>query len=168
MKIKSKKLLNNYYTVLMVSIIVIIATLCFRNIYLKIQENQKNTSVFSNNKITQVNLDDIDYALSEVNEAILYVSYTGSTQINKMEKRLYKEIKKKDLVDKIIYLDVTDYKDNYVQILKNKFPDVKYEIESAPLFIYIKNNEAIYAISSELNLINYKVLNDMVSKYEIE
>ncbi len=162
------KLSNNYFFVLMVSILIIVVTLCIRGIYLKIQDKQINKSIFSDNKISQINLDDIDYALNEINDAILYVSYTGSKQINKMEKRLYKEIKKKNLIDKVIYLDVSNNKNEYIDKLKNRFPNVKFEIESAPLLIYTKNGEGVYAVSSELKLINYKVLDDIVNKYGIE
>ena len=43
-------------------------------------------------KINQINSDDFDYALSETSsEMILYVSYTGSSEIRNIEDRLYKE-----------------------------------------------------------------------------
>ncbi len=159
---------NNYYIVLVVSIIVIVLTLSCRSIYLNVKSKKINNSVFMDKTIKEINDSDIDYALSETNEAILYVSYTNSNSIYKMEKRLYKEIKKKNLTDKIIYWNVNDVKDKYIDILQNKFPNVSYEIVNAPLIIYIKNGQAVEAVSSELKLINYKVLDNMISKYEIE
>ncbi len=163
-KIKS----NNYYIVLITSVIIIILTLLLRSLYLDIRNKQISESIFSNKNINQINDYDLNFALDELNEAILYVSYTNSKEIYKMEKKLYKEIKKNNLTDKIVYMDVTNFKDSYIDLLKNKFPNVSYEIVNAPILIYIKNGQAVEAVSSELKLINYKVLNDMISKYEIE
>ena len=87
-----------------------------------------------------------------------------------MEKKLYKELENNDLLDKIIYLDITKYTkgNKYINILKNKFPNIDNEINSAPMFIYIKDGAAVEAMSSEIKMIDYKTLNRLVNKYEIE
>ena len=167
-KIFKKVKSSNYYIVLITSIIIIVVTLLLRSIYLDIVNKQISESVFSNKNIKQINDYDLDFAFDELNDVILYVSYTNSKEIYKMEKRLYKEIKKNNLTDKVVYMDVTDIKDNYIDLLKNKFPNVSYELVNAPILIYIKDGQAVEAVSSELKLINYKVLNNMISKYEIE
>ena len=59
-------------------------------------------------------------------------------------------------------------KDSYATILKSKFPEIKDEITSAPLIIYIKDGKGVEAMSSELKMIDYKVLDKLVSKYGIE
>ena len=87
-----------------------------------------------------------------------------------MEKRLFKEIENTNLTDKIIYIDVTKYTKNnkYIQILRDKFPNIDNELNSAPLFIYIKDGKAVEAMSSELKMVDYKTLNKLVDKYGIE
>ena len=72
--------------------------------------------------------------------------------------------------DRIIYIDVTKYTKNnkYIQILRDKFPNIDNELNSAPLFIYIKDGKAVEAMSSELKMVDYKTLNKLVDKYGIE
>ena len=70
---------------------IIILTLLLRSLYLDIRNKQISESIFSNKNINQINDYDLNFALDELNEAILYVSYTDSKEIYKMEKKLYKE-----------------------------------------------------------------------------
>ena len=52
--------------------------------------------------------------------------------------------------------------------MKEKFPEIEEQITNAPLLIYIKDGVAVEAMSSELKLIDYVVLNKLIEKYEIE
>lgn len=161
---------RNYYIVLIVSVLVVVLTLLIRSLYINYINQKTSTGAFNDIKINQINTEDIDFAFSEVNEAILYISYTGNTEIYEMEKRLIKEIEKKNLKEKVIYWDITDKLKNkeYLDILKQKFPNIDYEITQVPMLIYIEDGKAKEAMCSELRLIDYNVLNKLVDKYEIE
>ena len=160
---------KNYYIVLVVSIVVIALTLYVRVLYLNYVNNKVENGVFYNKAINQINTDDFSFAVGEANEAIMYVSYTGSKEIKKMEKRLYKELENKNLLDKIIYWDVTNLLDNneYITILANNFPNVELDINKAPMLIYIVDGKAVDVIDSSSELINYESLNELVNKYGI-
>ena len=159
---------RNYFIVIVVSVLVMVVVLYTRSFYLNYKASKVNESVFSNHKINQINDDDFNYALRETSsEMILYVSYTGSSEINSIENKLFREIEKKGLTDKIIYWNVTDNK-NYLETLRSRFPEIKDQINNAPLFIYIKDGKGIEAMSSELKNVDYKVFNKLVSKYNIE
>ena len=161
---------RNYFIVIVVSVLVMVVVLYTRSFYLNYKASKVNESVFSNHKINQINDDDFNYALRETSsEMILYVSYTGSSEIRNMESKLYKEIEKKNLTDKIIYWNVTNSKNSeYIETLRKRFPEIKDQINSAPLFIYIKDGKGVEAMSSELKNVDYKVFNKLVSKYNIE
>lgn len=159
---------RNYFIVIVVSVLVMVVVLYTRSFYLNYKASKVNESVFSNHKINQINDDDFNYALRETSsEMILYVSYTGSSEINSIENKLFREIEKKGLTDKIIYWNVTDNK-NYLETLRSRFPEIKDQINNAPLFMYIKDGKGIEAMSSELKNVDYKVFNKLVSKYNIE
>ena len=159
---------RNYFIVIVVSVLVMVVVLYTRSFYLNYKASKVNESVFSNHKINQINDDDFNYALRETSsEMILYVSYTGSSEINSIENKLFREIEKKGLTDKIIYWNVTDNK-NYLETLRSRFPEIKDQINNAPLFIYIKDGKGIEAMSSELKNVDYKVFNKLVSKYNME
>ena len=160
---------KNYYIVAIVSIIVIALTLWVRVLYLNYVNNKVENGIFYNKAINQINTDDFDFALGEANEAIMYVSYTGNKDIKKMEKKLYKEIEDKNLLDRIIYWDVTNLLENneYITILANKFPNIELDINKAPMLIYIVDGKAVDVIDSSNKLIDYETLNELVNKYGI-
>lgn len=161
---------KNYLIVLVVSIIIIIIILLGRIYYNNYKEVKLNISVLSTNGVKEININDLDYALDETTEVLLYVGYTGSSKVNSMEKKLYKELERKNLLEKFMYLDVSDYmkSNNYLAILKSKFPLIENEITQAPMIIYVKDGIPVEAMSSELKMIDYTVLNNMIEKYEIE
>lgn len=161
--------LRNYFLVIVVSILVIAIALYIRAFYINYNSEVVKSSVFKE-KISEVNFNELDYTIAEAGDALLYVGYTGNKDIYEMEKRLLKEIEKKSLVEKILYLDVSEYLENdeYVVKLKKEFSNIKNEITSAPMFIYIENGEGVEAMSSELKMVDYKVFNNIVSKYELE
>ncbi len=161
---------KNYVIVLIVSIVVIAFALYTRVIYLNNKDNIVNKSIFENENsvISSINIDDIDFVISESNGLVIYASYNGNQQIKNMERKLYREIIKHDYVDKVLYLNLTDLKNDnkYISKLKEKFPNIKNEINEAPIMIYIKNGEAIEAVNSEFKMIDYSVLEKLFEKYE--
>ena len=162
--------IKNYYIVLIVSVLVIIITLYVRSFYLSYQASKINNSVFYDKSINQMNTDDFDFALEEINEAILYVSFFDYPKVYNMEKKLYNEFEKRHIIDKVIYWNVSDVKDNkeYIKILKNKYPVTADKINTAPLIIYIKDGEAMDAIDSSHGLIDANQLKELLTKYGIE
>ncbi len=161
---------KNYIIVIIVTILVVLLMIFIRSFYLNYKSSKLSESIFSSQTVNQIHMDDFDFAIREVSDSILYVSYTGSNEIYSMEKKLYKELENNNLLDKIIYLDITKYTkgNKYINILKNKFPNIDNEINSAPMFIYIKDGAAVEAMSSEIKMIDYKTFNRLVNKYEIE
>lgn len=167
---KKDKVVNtkNYLIVLLVSFLTIILCIITRNIVLNYKQSLTNNNLFKE-KLQSINLNELDYAIPELSEGFLYISYTGNSEVTTMEKKLYKIIEKKDIADKVIYLDVSGYKsEDYIEILRKKFSNIKDQINEAPVIVYIKDGKAIEAVSSELDLLDYKALNELCKKYEVE
>jgi replicative DNA helicase len=164
-----RKPAKNYYTVLIVSVLVVVFTLVFRSIYLKYVESL-NVSLFQDKSVNQINTEDFDFALTEVSEAILYVSYSGNKEITSIDRKVYKLLERKNLIDKVIYWDITDLYNSgsYLSTLRNKFPEVSDNISIAPLIIYIKDGKAVDVISSEFSLIDTDMVKDMIDEQGIE
>ena len=157
---------KNYFIVLVVSILVVVFVLYVRSFYLNYQANNVDVSVFEGKN--QINIDDIEYAVNETTDGIIFVSYNGETQIKMMERKLYKEIEKKNLNDNVLYLNINDNIEENMNILRNKFGDFAVDIKKAPIFIYVKDGKCVEVVDSSVELINYKTLNTLLSKYEIE
>lgn len=162
--------IKNYLIVLFVSILVIIITLYARAFYINYKESKSVSSYFAIKKVNKITTDDIKYTLSEYTDAILYVGYTGSYPVYSSEKKIYSELEKNNLIDILLYLDVTDLTANneYVNILKNEFKDLSNDIKDAPLIIIIKDGKPIEVLNSELEKIDYKSLRNIIKKNEIE
>ena len=162
--------IKNYFVVLFVSILTIIITLYVRAFYLNYQESKTNFSYFISKKVNQITTDDMEFSLSEYRDAIVYVSYTGSKSIYSMEKKIYKELEKNNLLDIVVYWNVTDLMSNnsYINILKKKFNNVSLDIKEAPLIIIIKDGNAVKVLNSELEKIDYKELRKIIKENEIE
>ncbi len=162
--------IKNYAIVLVVSILVILAALYARSFYMSYQASKLNTSYFVSKKVSEIKKDDIEFSLSEYREAILYVGYTGSQSVYDMEKKIYRELEKNNLIDIVVYLNATDLMedDQYLEILQKRFPELKDEITNIPLIIIVKEGKGIEVINSELEKIDYKELRKVIKKNEIE
>ena len=160
---------NNYYIVFGLSILIIAGSLLFRNLYLKYENSRLERGIFNQKAVNQINTQDFDFAMLETNEAIMYVSYNGGKKLDRMENRLFKVMENKNLVDKVIYWNVSDLKNKeYIGMLRNKYPNVALDINEAPLLIYIRNGEAIVSKDSSRGMINHRTLEEIISKYGIE
>lgn len=161
---------KNYYIVIIVTILVVLLMIFIKSFYTNYTSSKLSESIFSNQVINQINIDDFDYVLPEISESIIFVSYSNNNEIYNMEKKLYKELEKNNQLDNIIFLDVSNYLNNneYIKILKSKFSNIENEINSAPMFIYIKDGVAVEAMSSELKMVDYKIYKKMIDKYGIE
>lgn len=131
--------LKNYFIVLIVSIFVILLVLCLRNFYLNYDSNSINTSYLSEMKINEITKNDFDFILSESSNIILFVSNTKTKQIYNLEKKLYNEFDKNELLDNLIYWDVSDLNNEYISILKNKFPNIILNDYKLPFIVIIKD-----------------------------
>lgn len=162
---------KNYMIVLIVSILVIAFALYVRVIYLNNKDNIRDKSIFEreNSVISSINIDDLEFVVSESNNIVLYISYNGNQDIKNMERKLYRDIVRNDYVDKVLYLNVSELKDNnkYISKLKEKMPNIKGDISDAPIMVYIKEGEAIEAVNSEFKMIDFSVLEKLFEKYEI-
>ena len=166
----SKKIpVKNYYVVLGVSVLIIVLTLYSRTLYLNYINNSKISS-FEDKTINQINNDDFDYALTEVSEAILYVSNADDEKISSIDKKIYKLLKKKSLIDKVIYWDISEIYSSgeYLKTLRTKFPEIEEKISLAPLVIYIKDGKAKDIICSEFSLIDEDDVKELIERNEIE
>ncbi len=157
--------LKNYIILFAIIFVAVFLSFYVRKMIVAYNEQELSVSPLHGN-INEVNTNELDLTLKESNQIILYVSYVNDISVYKMEKKLHNKIKSKNLSDYIIYYNITD-EDDYLNILKNKFSDVKDEIKKAPLFIYIKNGKGIEVMNSNNNLIDSNALSYLANKYEI-
>ena len=165
---KRKVPLRNYLILIIIGIVTVSLTFYINEWVKTYNENKLSVSPLYGN-VNEVNIDELNVALTEANKAILYVSYNNDKDIYKMEEKLLKKIQKEDLFNYVIYLNITDYmlNDEYLNILKTRFPNITDSIMKAPLFIYVENGEAKSIINSNKTLIDSGDFISLVEIYEI-
>ncbi len=154
---------RNYFIVLTVSVVIIILTLYLRAFYLNYDAYKQSGSYFAYQRINEITKDDFDFIISEATDNILFIGY-NSNDMYKFEKKLYKELKKKNMLDKLLYWNVNDYlkNDKYIEILKSKFANV--EINKAPSIIIIKSGLAIGSYKVDDNFFKEKDIEEIFER----
>ena len=154
--------------VLFLAIITVCLTLYANAWYKTYQDNKLSVSPFSG-IVEEVDLKEINLTLAESNEVILYVGYTNNKSVYEMEQKLIKYAKNNNLVDKFIYVDVTDYMKNgeYLSILKDVFNEKKDEIKEAPILVFVKNGKAEIVINSKFGIINPSDIDALKDQYDL-
>ncbi len=159
---------KNYLMLAVISVLTIMLVL-YINGWIKTYKINKLEIGPLENNVNQVNKNELYMSLSESNQIILYIGYNHVEEIKKFEKSLLKIIKNKNLVEYIWYYNVTDEMDNddYLKTLRNEFPELKNDINKAPMLIYVKNGVGIEVIDSNNNLITTDDVNTLINKYGV-
>ncbi len=159
---------KNYILLGVITVLTVLLVLYVNSWIRTYKENHLELSPLVDN-INQVNKNELHMSLAESNQIILYVGFNHSENIMKFEKALLKNIKNKNLVEYILYYNVTDELEDeeYLGTLKEEFPEIKGEINKAPMLIYVKNGTAEKAIDSKTNLITINDFTKLINDYKI-
>ena len=161
-----RKITKKSYIAYSVFILVVIVLSLYVSIWIKKYNNAKTSVSYLENKVSELKINEISMGISEMNEAIVYIGYTGDSSVYKLEKEIYKKISKENLLSYFVYVNVTDYS-NYEEILKNELGNNIDKIK-APSIIYFKNSYPVKVInSSNKKIISVYELNELIDYYEV-
>ena len=165
MKKRSKK---NYLVLLIILLVVALLTILINNIIRNYNYVKSDKSILEN-FISKVNINELDVALSESNETILYVSYNHDKMIAKLDRELLKKIRSYNLEDYVYYCNITDRLENnkYIGDFIAVSPNVNGKLMKAPALIYFKSGDVVEVITSSDKLITSDDLTHLVEKYQI-
>lgn len=160
---------KNYMILIGMIILIICASFAFYNVYNIVQENKIQTSPLSTKTVLYK---DLKNAMIDIEaDSFLVISYTQDREVYNNEKEIRKFLKSKDLIDNVIYLDVTEEKDeeNFIEELNTvlKVKETKLEIKKLPAVIYYKNTDATAMYDSKNSLINKSNFQQLVDVYEL-
>lgn len=159
---------KNYFILLGIIILVISACFATYNLYNIYQENKIKTSPLA---IKEILYEDLKNATKEIDaDTFLVISYVENKEVHKNEVAIKKMLKKKDLLDNIMYLNVTDYMneekflDELNTLLKLKDNN---RIDSMPALVYYKEGVAVKTIDSKDHLLNVGDFEQLIDMYEL-
>ena len=151
---------KNYFILFIVIVLSLLIAFYFRKWYKAYEDSYLSKSIVGN-YLFQINYKELDNYLVENQSAIIYVSKVGNEKIRNFEKKFINAINQNDLKNKILYLDLSNYKGD----TNNKYTINDKDITSVPNISVFKNGKLddIYVIDvdrySMEKIISYLVLN---------
>ena len=159
---KQKPLKN--YVVLGLLFISVIALLIYIKSWSDAYKKEKYSKSYLTDKVEEVKLGELEVSTKEMNDVLLLVTTTGNKKVYKQEEKIYNYMKKENLINKFIYLDITSEKD-YISKLNKIYDNI--QVGDVPLLIYIKNGNAIKVINSDDGEIENNLITQIINEYEL-
>ncbi len=159
---------KNYLLLIILFIITITFSLFLNNFIRDYNYLKKGTSILEPH-ISKVSINELDMALTESNDVILYVGYNYDKNVRRLERDILKKIEIYNLENYVYYCDITDGLDNnkYIGDLISILPGINGKLKTAPALIYLKNKEVIEVVDSYNKLITSNDLEYLINKYQI-
>lgn len=168
---KKETLRKNYAILIGMILLVIVACAAFYNLYTYYNDSQIASSPLKEDT-KEISYKEVTTKLSDLEaDTILVISYNDNDKkIYKNEKDIKKYLRKNDLLDNVMYLDMTEYKDNenFIDELNNKLNlTEKKKINSLPAIIYYKDGKVSYVKDSKKNILSVDDFEQLVDMYEL-
>ena len=154
---------KNYLYVLLMIIGVVIITFAIFNLNDKYQLKKLEQSYFEG-YLNEISSKELNTVLTEPSsELFILLTETNNEKIYNFEIDLMKIIKKNNLRDNFIYLDLTNKNEEINDL--NKMFNIK--LREIPAIIYLKNGELIKVIDSKETLLKAEELEKLIEEYEV-
>lgn len=159
---------KNYIVLIGIVLLVICACFAFYNLYNIYQENKISVSPLAEREVFYEDLSSTTEELDA--DTFLVISYVQNRDIYDNEKAIKKYLNKNNLLNNVLYLNVTDrmIEETFVDDLNNllNLTD-SLKIENFPAVVYYKDNEVTYTIDSSDHLLNQGDFEQIVDMYEL-
>lgn len=134
---------KNYFILFIVIVLSLLIAFYFRKWYKAYEDSYLSKSIVGN-YLFEINYKELDNYLVENQSAIIYVSKVGNEKIRNFEKKFINAINQNDLKNKILYLDLSNYKGD----TNDKYTINDMNITSVPNISVFKNGKLddIYVI----------------------
>lgn len=159
---------KNYVILFGIAVLIICGCLAFYNVYNEVKDNNISTSPLSTH---QVLYEDLNDTTEEMNaDTFLLISYVQDEEVHNNEKAIRKMLNKKNLLDNVLYLDVTDYKEqeNFIDELNQTLKlEGKLKVTKIPAVIYYKEGVPTTIIDSKDHLLNQGDFEHIIDMYQL-
>lgn len=134
---------KNYFILFIVIVLSLLIAFYFRKWYKAYEDSYLSKSIVGN-YLFEINYKELDNYLVENQSAIIYVSKVGNEKIRNFEKKFINAINQNDLKNKILYLNLNNYKGD----TNDKYTINDKDITSVPNISVFKNGKLddIYVI----------------------
>ena len=164
-KVKNKKVTIKDY-IMVIGLFIIAGTLIIilANYYKDYRTYYKSIPVI-NGYVNEISEDELDNYILENNDTFIYICKAEDNNCRKLEKNLKDFIKKYNLKDKTIYINLSKVRNEKVFIKKtnNKYSSIKI-VNNYPSFIIIKNKKILDLTTGDITINSIK---DLLESYKM-
>lgn len=160
---------KNYVILLGIIILIICACFASYNLYEYYKDSKVKTSPLAQNVVLY---DDLKNTTVEINaDTFLVISYLQDEKVHENENEIKKLLKKKNLIDNVMYLDITELKneENFIDDINETLKlEKNLKITSFPAVVFYKEGLPAYTASSDAHLLNSGDFEHIIDMYELE
>lgn len=160
---------RNYLILIGVIILVISACFAFYNLYNIYKDNKSKTSPLANKEVLYEDLKETTKELDA--DTFLVISFTSDEQIHNNENEIKKYLKNNNLIDNVMYLNVSELmtEQNFLRDLNATLNLAEnLEIKKFPALVYYKERIPTFTIDSKDHLLNKDDFIQVIDMYEID
>ena len=135
--------IKNYIKLALIFIITLICVFYANSWYKTYKVDRLNTP-YIKDKISAINYEELDTYLTENQNLIIYIGKNNDQGCYDFEKNLYNVIKKNDLVEETIFLDLSNnYSNEILKEIEDKYyaDNLNIDITSVPALLIIQNRQ---------------------------
>ena len=143
---------KNY--IILIGLIILIICACFAsyNLYQYYKDSKVNVSPLATNVVLY---DDLKSTTVEINaDTFLVISYLQDKTVHENENDIKRVLKKKNLIDNVMYLDITELKDNL-------------RISAFPAVVFYKEGKPSYTADSDNHILNADDFEQLIDMYNL-
>lgn len=166
----SKRVIPPKNYIILIGLIVLVICACFAtyNLYNIYEDNKISESPLGNKQLLYEELKNATKDMEA--DTFLVISYTQNREVYNNEKNIKKLLTKRNLIDNVLYLDITEYKDN-LELPKEMNSILKLsgnlEIKKFPALVYYVNGSPVYVKDSVDHLLNSGDFEQAIEMYEL-
>ncbi len=166
----ARKKINTKNYLILIGMVILVISACFatNNLYKVIKENQISKSPLATNEVLY---EDLKNTTVEINaDTFLVVSYVHDEEVHNNEKAIKKLMNKHNLIDNVMYLDITEYRTD-----KNFLKEINetlnlhdnLQIKKFPAVIYYKEGVPTYIDDSTDHVLNSGDFEQIIDMYNL-
>lgn len=159
---------KNYVILLGIAVLIVCGCLAFYNVYNEVKDNNISTSPLSTHEVLYTDLKDTTEEMND--DTFMLISYVQDEDVHNNEKAIRKMLNKKNLLDNVLYLDVTNYKDQegFIDELNKTLKlEENLKITKIPAVIYYKEGVPTITLDSKDHLVNQGDFEHIIDMYQL-
>lgn len=153
---KERKIPTKNYVIYGIIVVVTLFAIFYLNEWYKAYKKAELQNSYISKYVTEVNYNEFENYIQENPNTIIYIGKTNSESSIKIEKDLYKILKDNELVEKTIFLNLTD-QENLLSQIQNKYYNdtLNSDLNNIPAIAIFSDGKIVdIVISSEEGKIN--------------